>query len=156
MKKVWWYIWPFRHNSGVWRTDKQTDRQTDGRTDKWTDKIAVACNTFAYNTFIANEEIYTLKDAVSCERISVLWLMTGYINDSTQSVTGSWLITSQHGDRSRTTPVSAYVSCWRHQAVDVRSLVCAEPARLSSRAQHGHPGGNEYDVSGSYVAAPSR
>ena len=26
-KNVWWYVWPFRHNTSVWRTDRQTDRQ---------------------------------------------------------------------------------------------------------------------------------
>ena len=27
-EEVWWYLWPFRHNTRVGRTDRQTDRQT--------------------------------------------------------------------------------------------------------------------------------
>ena len=29
VEKLWGYVWPFRHNTGVWRTDRQTDGQTD-------------------------------------------------------------------------------------------------------------------------------
>jgi len=26
MEKLWGYVYPFRHNTGVWQTDRRTDR----------------------------------------------------------------------------------------------------------------------------------
>jgi len=37
VKKFWWYIYSFWHNSRTWRTHTQTDRQTDKQTDTQTD-----------------------------------------------------------------------------------------------------------------------
>jgi len=32
VKKLWGYVLPFTHNTGVWRSDGRTDRQTDRQT----------------------------------------------------------------------------------------------------------------------------
>jgi len=29
LKKIWWYVKPFRYNTGTWLTDGRTDRRTE-------------------------------------------------------------------------------------------------------------------------------